>query len=115
MIDKRPLLSIVLYKYFGLIGMGITLMLLGVVHLLIMTITVDKLYKIRFNKLFIKIAFVVLLSTISAVFISEIENLYFRYSIGVLLLVLSSLFSLFVSKKHMNIDFVKIFKNRVKR
>jgi PST family polysaccharide transporter len=104
----QVLLSIALYKYFGLVGMGFTLMLLGVIHMLIMTITVNKLYKIRFNKLFIKIAFVILLFTFSAVFISEIENQYFRYSFGVLLLLLSSLFSLYISKRHLDIDFINM-------
>ncbi|MBF6597921.1 MAG: oligosaccharide flippase family protein [Fermentimonas sp.] len=111
----QVLLSIVLYKYFGLIGMGFTLMLLGVIHLLIMTITVNKLYKIRFNKLFIKIALVVLLFTISAIFISEIDNLFFRYSIGVLLFVSSCLFSLYILKKHLNMDFVKMLNNKYNR
>ncbi len=111
----QVLLSVVLYKYYGLVGMGFTLMLLGLIHLLMMTITVNKLYKIRFNKLFIKIASVILILTVSAVFISAIENLYFRYSLGTFLLLLSSLFSLYVSKKNLNIDFVKILKNKIDR
>ena len=111
----QVLLSVVLYKYFGLIGMGYTLMILGITHLTIMTLTVNKLYKIRFNKMFLNIALVVLLFTLLAVFISEMENLYYRYSFGVLLLMISSFFSLYISKKHLEIDFIKMIKAKFSR
>ncbi len=110
----QVLLSIFLYQYYGLVGMGFTLMILGIIHMTIMTITVNKLYKIRFNKLFIKIALVVLLLTFLAMFSCGIVNPYYKYSMGILLTIVSCLFSLHISRKYLDIDFVKILMQKIK-
>lgn len=107
-------LSIFLYQHYGLIGLGFSLMILGIVHMIIMTITVNKLYKIRFSKLFLKIAAVVFILTILAMLSSEIINPYCKYSIGILLTIISFLFSLYVSKKYLDIDFIKILIRKIK-
>ena len=110
----QVVISIVLYKYFGLLGMGITLMILGIIHFLIMTITVKSLYNIFLNKMFIKVGILVLLITFSAIFSSEILNLYIRYSIGLILIIFSSFFSLYITKKHLNIDIIKYIVTKIR-
>lgn len=105
--------SLLLYKYFGLIGMGITLLFMALLHMTIMTITVYKLYKIRYRSSFIKVALLVYAIALAAVGTSEIENLCFRYSIGTVLIGISVLFLMNSSKKYMNINFLTLLKNKL--
>lgn len=111
----QVLLSIFLYKFFGLVGMGYTLSILGLIHLIIMTFTVYKLYRIKFNSLFVKIAIVVLVFTIFSVYICSIENNILKYSIGLCLLLFASVYSLTISKKYFELDFIEIIKKKIKR
>lgn len=106
----QVLASILLYKYFGLIGMGITVLLRAALHFTIMTTIVKIKYDINFNKNFIKVALAVLAITLAAVGISEINNPFMRYSAGFALLVVSVAFTLWVSKRYMKIDFISSIK-----
>lgn len=110
----QVLISIVLYKYWGLLGMGITLMLLGIVHFVIMTVTMKYLYNIYLNRMFVKVAIFVLIITIGAIVSSDIANVYVKYLAGSLLVIISSLFSLYITKKHLNVDIVNYLKMKIR-
>lgn len=109
------ILSIFLFKYFKLAGLGITVALMGVFHITVMTIAVYKLYGIIYNKFFVKLAAIVLTFAICASLTAEIENLIAKYTIGSILSALSLLFSFYISKKHFDIDFIKIISNKIKK
>lgn len=99
-------LSITLYSIFGLVGMGITLAALGVVHMTIMTIVVQSMYNIHFNKKFVKVGVFVLLLTIASVAVSKIPNLFYQYSLGVLILIISIFYSYNILKKDMGLSII---------
>lgn len=104
--------TIILYNYFGLIGIGITLSLMGILHLLIMTATVYKLYHIRYNYSFIKIAFWVSCFSLIAVLINELLNLEtLKWTIGIILSVFSTFYAITVAKNSFDIDLIKIATN----
>lgn len=105
------LLAIPLYYYWGLSGLGVTFAILGVFHLIVMSAVVYKLYKIHFNKTFVKIGTIVFLFAICSSCISEFQNVIVRYSLGALLVVVSSLFSYYVMKKHMKLNIFRYIKN----
>lgn len=108
-------LCIVLYKYFGLLGLGISYCLLGVLHMVIMTTVVQRLYGIHFTKEFARTGGVVLLFTIIATIISSVFDGYFRYAVAVVLVLVASCYSFFILKKKLGIDAFQIVKNKIKR
>ncbi|MBC5837040.1 oligosaccharide flippase family protein [Flavobacterium muglaense] len=101
-------LNVVFFKFYGLIGMGISMVLGGVIHMVFMTVAVKKLYLIRFEKLFVKTALLALLFIFLTSFISMEENVYIRYSAGGLMFVLSCFFSYYFSKKYLNFNLLKM-------
>ena len=106
--------SIVLFNMYGLIGMGISLAIMGLVHMLIMSIVVYKKFGIIYDKLFLKIGVVVLLFTFMATGIGELNDIFIRLSLGTTLFIISIWFSFFISKNHFDINVVTIFKNKFK-
>lgn len=108
-------LCIVLYKYFGLMGLGISYGLLGVLHMAIMTTVVQRLYGIHFTREFIKIGGTVLLFTIIATIIGSVLGGNVRYIAAITLVVIATYYSYVVSKNRLNIDPIQIVKNKIKR
>lgn len=108
-------LCIVLYKYLGLLGLGVSYGLLGVLHIIIMTSVVKKLYDIRFTKDFMKTGGVVLLFTIIATIVNAAFSGTFRYIAAMILVVIATYYSYVVSKKNLGIDAVHIIINKIKK
>jgi O-antigen/teichoic acid export membrane protein len=111
----QVIINIVLYNLLGLIGVGISLTLMGMIHMLIMTTVVYRLYKIRFTNSFLKFATIVFLFSVCAVLSNElIHNTIIKSGVGVILSLASIVFSIDVSKKHFDIDFIKLAANKLK-
>lgn len=111
----QVIVSITLFNFFGLKGMGIAITLMGLIHLLIMTLVVYKKYGIFYDKLFIKIGLVVLVFSIISSFIGEISSIGFRIFSGFFLFTLSVLYSIYISKKYFNLSVIKLIKNKFNR
>jgi PST family polysaccharide transporter len=106
-------ISIILFKYLGLIGMGIAEVMRAFVHLIIFTLLDYKMYGIKFNHVFLRVAVIVLLITLSAVFVSELDDLCLRYSFGLIIFLASVSLLIFSSKKYMGIDFMTLLKSKL--
>lgn len=106
-------LCVVLYKYFGLMGLGISYGLLGVLHMSIMTTVVQRLYGIHFTRDFIKIGGTVLLFTIIATIIGSVLGGNVRYIAAITLVVIATYYSYIVSKNRLDIDPIQIVKNKI--
>ena len=102
------LVNIFLFKAYGLVGLGISIVLTGVVHILIMSIMVNRLYKIKFDKLFIKTAILILLFIFLTSYISLFDNLIIRYSLASVFFVFSCFFSFYFSKKYLDFNILNI-------
>ena len=111
----QVLLSVVLYSIWGLEGLGIAYLLLGVLHLIMMSGTVYYLYRIRLSKQFIKVGCVVLFFAISSSLIQTSLDGYIYYFSSLLLFILSMWYSLHTAKVMLSMDFLKIIINRIKR
>lgn len=106
-------ISIILFKYLGLIGMGIAEVMRAFVHLIIFTLLDYKMYGIKFNHVFLRVTVIVLLITLSAVFVSELDDLCLRYSFGLIIFLASVSLLIFSSKKYMGIDFMTLLKSKL--
>ena len=108
------LISILLYNLFGLAGMGISLTIMGIIHMTVMSIAVYRLYAIRFNTLFVVNATIVFIITIISSFIYAIDNVVIRYITGIILITTSLFYSHYISKKYLNINLLEILKLKLK-
>ena len=108
-------MCIVLYKYWGLAGLGISYGLLGVLHIAIMTTVVNRLYGIHFTKEFVKTGGIVLMFTIIATLIGSVLGGATRYVAAITLVVIATYYSYKVSKSNLDIDFIQIIRNKIKR
>jgi O-antigen/teichoic acid export membrane protein len=101
-------ITIFLFKAYGLLGLGVSIVLTGIVHMAIMSIVVKKLYKIQFDKLFIKTAILILFCILLTSSISLVDNLIIRYSSGSVIFILSCFFSIHFSKKYLDFNILNI-------
>jgi len=111
----QVILSVVLFNEFGLIGMGISITIMGLIHLLVMSFVVYKKFGIFYDQLFLKIGAVVLLFTFISTGIGELNNVVLRIFLGSILFTISVVHSLFISKKHFDIDPISFIKNKFKQ
>lgn len=105
-------LNVVLYKVYGLVGLGISMLLTGIVHMFIMVLVVKKLYLIRFEKLFIKTALIALVFVFLSSLISMMDNVIIKYSLGVAIFISTCYFSFYFSKKYLKFNFLKILSKK---
>ena len=106
------IMCVILYNFLGLIGLGISYAFLGVLHMIIMAITVHKLYGIHFSSEFVKTGVIVLFFTIVATIINALHiDEIVKYVAAILLVIISTYYSYKVSKTRLNIDFVEIVRN----
>lgn len=108
-------LSIFLYSLWGLKGLGYTFIFLGVFHMTVMSSVVYYLYRIRFTKQFVYLAIIVLLFAITSSVVQSFTSGTLYYTLSGLLLIISCIFSLTVSKKTLGLDFVSIMKSKTKQ
>ena len=111
----QVLLSMALYSVWGLKGLGITFLILGIVHMTVMTSIVYHLYRIRFTTQFIRLAMVVLLFAICSSLIQSFMLGAVYYIASGILMSLSIVFSLYVSRTKLNMDFLSLIKNKIKK
>jgi O-antigen/teichoic acid export membrane protein len=111
----QVIISIVSYNYFGLVGIGISQTVIGIIHMLIMTTIVYKLYRIKLSTDFLKIAAMVTLFSICALLSNELINhTLLKFIVGVILSIVSVVYCLKISKNKFDIDFVKLVINKFK-
>lgn len=108
------ILCFLLYNYLGLLGLGLSYGLLGVLHMAIMTTVVNRLYGIHFNREFVKTGLITLLFTIIATVNSSLFEGWMRYVSAVVLVMIAICYSYTVSKR-IGIDPILIIKNKIKK
>jgi len=106
----QVLINILLYNYYGLIGTGISLAIMGAVHLIIMVTIVYKLYCIKFNSAFIKFSSIVCGFIVLSILVLNVSNMVYRYIFGLCLFILSLITSFFVCENKLDIKITKYVK-----
>lgn len=114
LIQRIILLGIylVLYHYFGLFGLGISYIILGLVHFIFMTGILHKFYKIHLAKSIYILLCIIILITILTIVSRKVDVAYLKYSMGSLLFIFSCTFLVLYMKKKMDLDIVGIIKKK---
>ena len=108
------LVFLLLFKYMGLMGLGIAYFIHGLVHFGVVSTIMGIQFKIKFNKKVLLNLCLIIFSCLSAVFLRRLDN-NLSYIIGALLFILSSLYSYQYMKREMNINIVDSIKYRITR
>jgi drug/metabolite transporter superfamily protein YnfA len=103
-----------MYSLLGLKGLGITFVILGIMHMTIMTSIVYYLYKIRFTNQFLQLAAIVLAFAICSSLIQSYLTGSLYYVISGVFFLVSLVFSLSVSKRRLGVDFISIIKTKIR-
>jgi len=104
-----------LYSSFGLTGLGIAYLIYGVTHLVVMSVTVYKLYNIRFKGIFVKVGLCVLSIAVISTTVQQIMTGWMYYLASAALFIVSCVFSYYISVKYLRLDFLGFIKNRLHR
>lgn len=106
------IINVLLYSRYGLVGTGISLAIMGVVHLVVMVTIVYKLYRIKFNTSFIKFSSIVCGFIVLSILVLNVSNIVYRYLFGLCLFILSLITSFYVCENKLNIKIVKYIKKK---
>lgn len=104
-----------LYSLLGLTGLGIAYLVFGVAHLIVMSLTVYKLYNIRFSDFFAKVGLCVLLIAGISTAVQQLLTGWVYYLVSVILLIVSCVFSYYISVKYLRLDFLRFIKNKIQK
>jgi PST family polysaccharide transporter len=107
------LLNIYFYKLFGLKGLGICYLIMGVLHFIVIQIMAYKLYNIKYSALFAKIFTFVLSLTLLAAFVNSFDNEIIRYIIGFSMTFFSLIISIIIAKKVFNLSIFEIVLSKI--
>lgn len=99
------IIYIVLYNLYGLLGLGISYLVMGIAHITLISFVMGHKYKIKFNKSVYEKLLVVFIATVAAILFRKIDNMFFSYLLGAALFLFSCSYSYLFMKKNMNIDF----------
>lgn len=105
-------LSIYSFEYLGLKGLGISYFIFSIAELILMQIVLNYFYKIKINFKTAKILIITLLLSFLAFITLDIDKLWVRYLVSVVLFLISCTYSLNVMKNIMSIDLLKMIKNK---
>ena len=106
------ILNILSFKYFGLVGLGVTSIVMAVIHISLMQFIMFKLYEIIFKKELIKMLLITIGLCLLAFFTKDFINVFFRYGLGTIIFIISLTYSIYNVKKIMKIDVLKIIKSK---
>ena len=103
------------YKHYGIFGLGISYIITGILHIIIMSIILRSFFNIRLYKKVLFLLFIVLFTAVITIFARQLEFQYIKFTIGLCLFVFSVVYSYVYLKKNMSIDLLKIIKSKFKR
>lgn len=101
------------YKYLGLLGLGLSYVMHGVIHLLLTAFILIKFYGIRLAKRVYGLLSLIIMITIMTIFARKIDILIVRYSAGGALFVTSMIVSYYYMKYKMNMDVINVVVNKI--
>lgn len=104
------LISLFMFNYWGLKGLGIAYFASSIFHLLFMQFVLFKKYQIKMSESLILMIFVALVFSLFSLICSQISNMYIKYSSGAFLMISVLFYTFNRMKVVMGIDICKILK-----
>ncbi len=112
-VSIEVLVSVFLYSHYNLVGLGVAKLITGIIHFVMMAIIVNKLYGIKLETNFVRIALAILLFILLINLGSEFtEHVFIKYGVGGVGVLVSCMFSYFYSKKYLHFDLLTVFKRK---
>lgn len=109
-------ISLLGYKYYGLQGLGVAMMLMGVLHIILMQGIMYKKYKILIDgKTLSMLILSIFLLIISLLVINLIDNFIIKYAIGIVLLSLSVIYSIKCFKDITRVNLLDVIKSKINK
>lgn len=102
------------YYFMGLKGLGIANAVNVLLQWIVYSAVIGKRYHVIFSKTVNMMMLIVVSVVIMSIFTKQISSMALRYSIQILLIFFACVYSLYWSKK-MDIDLIKVVKNRIKK
>lgn len=99
------------YYIMGLIGLGIATSVNVFIQWIVYGLIINKRYKVKYSKSLNLMLLVVVAVVLLSIFTKQIDNILVKYIIQIILIAFSCWYALYWSKK-MNIDIIRIIKNR---
>ncbi len=106
-------LNILGYTYYGLLGLGVSFLVYFIIHFIAIQIITYYRYRFYLRRDFYGVFIACLLICAGAFLSSFLDNTLWKYSLLVLLILISSLYSFYQLNKKM--DVIGLIKNRLKR
>lgn len=104
---------LLLYSHFGILGLGLAYIFMGVLHIVTMSAIMKINYHIKFKiQVLIQLSLVVA-TILLARYIRGFDNIYLRYFAGGLVVLGSCFYSYTYMKRNMGIDIIKSLKSRI--
>ena len=103
------------YTHYGLLGLGLSYIASGVIHITVVTFILRHFYDIRLARRIYLLLLFVISTTLVTVFIRTFDNVYIKYLSGSVVLAASCLFSLFYMKKRMGLNIIKIINKKIRK
>lgn len=115
-IQRIILLAVFIYLYnlWGLKGLGLAMIYLGVQHLVVLTVIVYWKYKITMHRRVIFLLFLVIGTTLLTLYLRNLSEPVMRYGLGISAILFSFTFSYFYTKQYLGLNFANIIKQRMK-
>lgn len=102
------------YKYYGLLGLGFSYVMHGVIHLLLTAFILIRFYGIRLAKRVYGLLLLIISITIMTIFARKIDIALVRYSAGGTLFIASMIVSYYYMKYKMNLDLIKLIRSKMR-
>ena len=112
---SQLLLAIPLYKYLGLEGLGLTFLILGIMHVTVMSAIVYKLYHIRFSNEFIRISGGIFIMAFFSSIINEMSNGMIKLILSISNSLIAISFSYYILRNKIKIDVLSYIINKFHR
>jgi len=109
------ILSIYSFYTYGLVGLGVSMLIMAIIHIVLMQSVMYKFYNIIIDSQSFKIFIVSVCFVIVAFFLSDIGNVYLKYLLGVVIIFVSILYSLKHFNEVTNLNLLDFFKSKLKR
>lgn len=109
------IINLVSFKYYGLVGLGVSAIIMAILHIVMMQTIMYKLFRIVFKSSTMVMLGYTLLVCLVAFIVKDISNFWIKYIIGISLFTLSIVYSIIKIKKVMDIDVFQLIISKVFR
>lgn len=116
-ISQRLLLVgiyILFYNLWGLRGLGLSYIVLSIIHYIVMTLIMKKTYGIITSKRTLILLVSVIVTSLLTIYIRELDNTLLKFSLGGSLFVFSLFFCHIYMSKFMGLNILTAIKHRIK-